>query len=807
MTFLNSLFLIALPLIAVPLALHFLKRHEQKVIPWGAMRFLSDATTESSRMRLPESLLLLLARILLVAGLIFALARPLINWGGGSAVADRELVVIVDDSLSTGRRTDGEPVFNQIQAAAQEVIADSPANLPFQILLSSGGGRWIGEQPFTRNSSQGKSALAELAKQSPTTGSGSLMRCVRKAMSAANDRETSVQPRRSQRIVVVTDGMTPAWSDTDAMSLRQLQSTIEQNKLPVKIQVVEVEPPTDSYRNLSILQIQSETDRVGVKESIRLSAEISNTGTVATKPCRIAWEIGNKKAGHSEVAELEPGQSTEVYWSTQIKKVGPVAIEAHLQQASADDLPEDSVATRVLDVVERIPVLIIDNQSLSAEADLQLQSITFLTSALGYDAEEARDEYHSIFGPTIISAAELATEDLSIFDAMVVVGTENDSTELSDLLMPEVRRGCGVWVMIGQDSDPALFNANWFQNGEGLSPLALLENPDQSQPIELPNQEADGSENEEIRVHPPSAQHPATRVLSDQQRIDLDQVTLQQHAFFQRLTLGDEVSVPIRSNRGEPLVIENAIGKGRVLIQSFPIALNVTNWPVTNSFVVLVHEWMEYLAAPSARTMNLAVGAPLKFRFEDRNQRPAGLTLPDGTKIDLAQDAQQYGVDQTAGVFHYHATRLPGTYVARTSIQSETPLAIPFHIPPSRDELLAQRQSNQHREQLTEIGQFDIAGSSEELADTAQAFWSQQTETTSTTGGQPIWQWIVFGMLALLMLELLLAGRIGHRRGAVSESAAQKLNNMQQLLKTDRIKPSGPDQSKRSRHTATTKSS
>ena len=271
MTFLNSLFLIALPLIAVPLVLHFLKRHEQKVIPWGAMRFLSDATTESSRMRLPESLLLLLARILLVAGLIFALARPLINWGGGSAVADRELVVIVDDSLSTGRRTDGEPVFNQIQAAAQEVIADSPANLPFQILLSSGGGRWIGEQPFTRNSSQGKSALAELAKQSPTTGSGSLMRCVRKAMSAANDRETSVQPRRSQRIVVVTDGMTPAWSDTDAMSLRQLQSTIEQNKLPVKIQVVEVEPPTDSYRNLSILQIQSETDRVGVKESIPVS--------------------------------------------------------------------------------------------------------------------------------------------------------------------------------------------------------------------------------------------------------------------------------------------------------------------------------------------------------------------------------------------------------------------------------------------------------------------------------------------------------------------------------------------------------
>ena len=73
MTFLNSLFLFALPLLAVPLLLHFLKRREQKVYQWGAMRFLQEATTESRRMQLPESLLLLLARCLLVAGLILSL--------------------------------------------------------------------------------------------------------------------------------------------------------------------------------------------------------------------------------------------------------------------------------------------------------------------------------------------------------------------------------------------------------------------------------------------------------------------------------------------------------------------------------------------------------------------------------------------------------------------------------------------------------------------------------------------------------------------------------------------------------------
>jgi len=784
MTFLNSIFLFALPLIVVPLVLHFLKRKERKVVLWGAMRFLHEATTDSRRMRMPESLLLLLARCLLVAGLIFALARPLIQWGGGSSVdANRELIVIVDDSLSTARRVDGEPVFNRVRSAAKETISDSPANLPFQIMLASGGGRWIGDQPRAANSADGKSALEELVKQQPTSGTGNLMECVRKAMSAANERETSIRPRPAQRIVIVTDGMTPAWSSTDATTLGQLQSTIEASKLPVQIQVVEVESSMDQFRNLSVVQVNSETDRVAVKERVRLSAEIRNTGTVDTKTCRLAWKINDKTVGHSVVPELEPDQSTEVFWSTRIKKVGPVAVEAHLEQDPGDDLPEDSVAKRVLDVVKKIPILIVDNQSQSAEPDLKSQPITFLTSALGYDAEEASDDYHSIFAPTIVSAAEVTNEDLSGFDAIVVVGAENDSPELSDQLMLEVRRGCGVWVMIGSDPDRILFNQNWFQDGEGLSPLPLVETPDETESIASVGLSSDETEDEEIRIHPPSARHPSTRVLSDQQRIDLDQVTLQQHAYFQSLTLGDEISVPIRSNRGEPLVIENSIGQGRVLIQSFPISLNVTNWPVTNSFVVMVHEWMEYLAGPSARSMNLTIGAPLKWRFEERNERPEKLRLPDGTKIDLTEDPRQYGVDRAAGVFYYHGARLPGTYLAATSIQSETPLEIPFYIPPAREELLAKPASDEVRQRLKDIGKFEFAQSSSRLNKSADAFWAKQESSSSVTGGQPIWQWIVLALLGLLVMELVLAGRIGKRRGAVSDSASDHLNKMQQLMR------------------------
>ena len=791
MTFLNGLFLLALPLIAVPLLLHFLKRRERKVVNWGAMRFLQEAVTDSKRMRMPESLLLLVARCLLIAGLVFALARPLINWGSGTSVTDRELIVIVDDSLSTARRVDGDPVFDKIRDAAKKLVADSPSEIPFQLMLASGGGRWIGDQPHSANTASGRASLAELGKLNATLGTANLMGCVRKAMSAANDRETTTRPRPAQRIVILTDGTTPAWLDSDQIALKNLRSTIDQSQLPVQIQVLEIESSLSSFNNLSVVQVDSESERVGVKETVRLRAEIRNTGTDASEACQLAWKVKGKVKGHSGVVQLEPGESTEVFWSTKFKTAGPIAVEGLLEQKQPDDLPEDSTAIKVVEVVDRIPILLVDNQSFSgAEVDLESQQIKFLTLALGYENEEASDDYHSIFAPTIVSAADVAGEDLSVYSAIIVLGTNQDSTDLADLLLPEVRRGCGVWVIIGSDPNVDGFNANWFQDGTSLSPLELVATQQEETFAESK------TENEQIRIHPPSGQHPATRVLSDQERIDLDQVTIQRHASFRSLLLGDEVSIPLRSNRGEPLVIENSIGEGRVLFQSFPISLETTNWAVTNSFVVSVQEWLEYLAQPSTRNLNLTAGSPLVWNYEDRNARPAILRLPNSAKIDLTEDATSYGLDQSTGTFRYFATRLPGLYTAKTSPNSDASIEIPFYIQLDREELLAQPMFDENRDWLTQIGQFDLANSVQDLDASATTFWSQQKSTSSTAGGQPIWQWIVLALFALLILELLLAGRVGRQRSGGLDSAAQQLATMQGSVG----RPVGKDKNKETKN-------
>ncbi|MBT5709255.1 MAG: hypothetical protein HOI66_23280, partial [Verrucomicrobia bacterium] len=84
MSFLSPIFLFGLPLIAIPIGIHLLNRRQQKVLNWGAMRFLVSATTRRRRLWRMSDLLLLLLRVLAILFIVGALARPLlpVTWLG-----------------------------------------------------------------------------------------------------------------------------------------------------------------------------------------------------------------------------------------------------------------------------------------------------------------------------------------------------------------------------------------------------------------------------------------------------------------------------------------------------------------------------------------------------------------------------------------------------------------------------------------------------------------------------------------------------------------------------------------------------
>ncbi|MGI9469456.1 MAG: BatA domain-containing protein [Rubripirellula sp.] len=97
MSFLQPAMLIALPLIALPIVIHLINQRRFQTVQWGAMQFLLAANRMSRGYARIRQWLILAARTLAVAALIFAISRPLSSgWLGvaGGGQVDTTIILL-----------------------------------------------------------------------------------------------------------------------------------------------------------------------------------------------------------------------------------------------------------------------------------------------------------------------------------------------------------------------------------------------------------------------------------------------------------------------------------------------------------------------------------------------------------------------------------------------------------------------------------------------------------------------------------------------------------------------------------------
>lgn len=122
MSFLQPLLLIALPLVALPVIIHLVNQRRFQTVRWGAMMFLLAANKMSRGYARLRQWLILAARMLAVAGLIFAISRPLasglLGWSGGGR-ADATLVVI--DRSPSMRQIGADQSLSKLETGRQQL--------------------------------------------------------------------------------------------------------------------------------------------------------------------------------------------------------------------------------------------------------------------------------------------------------------------------------------------------------------------------------------------------------------------------------------------------------------------------------------------------------------------------------------------------------------------------------------------------------------------------------------------------------------------------------------------------------------
>jgi len=126
MTFLMWPLLIGLAGISIPVIIHLLHRQRTEPVLWGAMQFLRASRLQMKRKRKVENWVLMAVRILAIALLALALARPRVARSTflpqALAGGEIDVAIVLDHSLSTGRMSNGQTVFERGVALTERAL-------------------------------------------------------------------------------------------------------------------------------------------------------------------------------------------------------------------------------------------------------------------------------------------------------------------------------------------------------------------------------------------------------------------------------------------------------------------------------------------------------------------------------------------------------------------------------------------------------------------------------------------------------------------------------------------------------------
>ena len=271
MTFLHPLVLLGLAAAAIPALLHLFERREPPEAEFPALRYLSEAERQTARRMKLRHLLLLLLRTALIALVVLAAARPLVPVRSGGAHEPTALVVVLDNSPSSGVVVDGRPLLERLRGVARASLAGAGADDRLWLLLADGVVR--------RGARAALLATVDSVTVSPRRLD--LSEAVERAV-----RVVSAEPLPAREVDVV--------SDLQASALGEGMIT-----LPHGVQVLALAP----------LAVPPPNRGVGAVQPAGNAVVVSVVGTAGAGPAAVTVRLRGRVVGHALAA---PGSAVSV---------------------------------------------------------------------------------------------------------------------------------------------------------------------------------------------------------------------------------------------------------------------------------------------------------------------------------------------------------------------------------------------------------------------------------------------------------------------------------------------------------------
>ncbi len=706
MTFLNPLLLLALASVAVPVLLHFLNLRRPRPVDFSSLEFLQTLQESAvQRVRIKEWLLLAL-RILAVAALVMAFARPTLTGALAGAVGQRArtaLAVVVDNSLSMTVRDGQGAYLDQVARQAQGVLDTAE---PGDDLLV-----W-------------PTALEGAAEPAPYQTVGPARDAVRALASRPGAEPLARTILRAARTLA---------ADTDAPArevfvLGDLQTSTLADSLPepvpegVRVTLLPVGTRTPPNVGLTGVRVASRIVEVG--QPVEIEATLTNYGSEPLEDyVASAYLEGDRVA--QATATLPPAEATTVTFTATPQARGWLAGTVELED---DAFAPDDVEHFTLHVPEERRLLVVRGEG---------QVTRYVDLALSREMVEGR----LAFRTDTITEDDLAATTLGRYDAVVLVGPATLSTGEVRAVSRYVEDGGGVLFFPSPraraDDYNALLDALGGGRFSGFSGDL-------------------GSGRAVAQFERVDLEHPLFEgVFDPRARSGSGQPTVESPSIFFTMNLAGgsgRGQTLVELSSGLPFLQEVRHGRGVALFMAVAPNPQWSDFPVRGLFIPLLYRSMFYLSAgETGGDASLVAGQTRELRLTGvagGSGAPVRLVGPDGTEVVPEQRTVFGATLLEAGA----ALRTPGVYDVLAGDALVRRVAV--NLDP-RESALARTEPAEAAAALSEalgaeVRLLDAAGA--DAPAVADALREQRA-------GTEIWNAFLLLALGLLVTEMLLASQ------------------------------------------------
>lgn len=746
---LNPWMLAALAAMAIPLIIEWLFRRRRQRIAFPAMRYLMNPR-KRRRVQL-QDLILLLVRTVVPALLVLALARPLFRPEAGQAAQPRHVVLVLDGTYSMGQAIGQTTAFEVAQAMGQDVLRGLPDQTRLSLVYLARRPEVLKEQTTDRDSVHdaiGRARVSDMAGRMPDA-----IETVARLLEADGG---------PAEVYLLSDLQRSTWSATpedsrdSAALLAQLASRADafvldtggENGFNAFIRRFEPEEKVTAVGMDNRFHVELEARNMPPSGKLWLTLFVDEdretTAEETAKPASAS--VGGSGKVHTReltAADLRGGRATVVFPYTFVAP-GEHLLRVELE---GDGLATDNQRYYLASVPASVEVLIIDpRHDPAVGADPLATHSGHLRQAIAPQTPPGFDRL-SPFAVTVRRPEEVFSLNLDRFAVVALANVGNLSEALVSRLEQYVADGGRLLIFVGDAVTPYEYNTRLGKKGQGLLPAELGE-ANGLRPEEALKQSA-STPNKATEIlfalsytAPVAEPHPA--VASVRQLTHQAAPPSVSRAMPLKLFAAARPVVYLSNH--QPLVAERSFGQGKVMLCGTSADASWNYLVYTSEYIVLVQELLRYLVGAPDEAVNLHIGQVFSQPVLLSSQYLL-LRRPDFAKVRLAPLPQG-----NLWRVRYDGTDRQGIYEVDTTAE----------VMPRR-RFVVNLQATEG-----DLARLEADSFRQELASAGVSYWGPERSVRRAVEARHSVQeyaWVLlWGLMALLAVETLLATRFGRRR-------------------------------------------